>query len=140
MINEKILKDLNEIIESNIDPTMFPYQKGNSIRIGKTVIRKNKNGYVIYDITKEGSFLYETFCKRAAIALAKAYNKNRDIEKFVLPLDKEIEKQYIDSIFYKHTISTTKDEFKKEAIEIRYQIAKDRTYAAIKRLDCFIFS
>jgi hypothetical protein len=36
MINkEKILRELEEILNANIDPVLFPYKKGNSIRIGK---------------------------------------------------------------------------------------------------------
>ena len=46
MIDARVLKDLKKLIEENIDPSMFPYCKGNSIRIGSITPRHNKK--VIY--------------------------------------------------------------------------------------------
>ena len=138
MINKNILKDLQEIIEDNLDPSMFPYQKGNSIRIGKIVIRESRAGYLIYDI-ETNTQLAKTFCKTAAIALAKSVSKGRDTQR-VIELDKVIEKHYNDCVFYKHTIRKTKDEVKKEITTNRYEIAKHITTDAKKRLDSFIFS
>lgn len=138
MINKNILKDLQEIIEDNLDPSMFPYKKGNSIRIGKIVIRESRVGYLVYDI-ESNTQIAKTFCKTAAIALARSINKGCDIQR-VIELDKVIEKHYNDCIFYKHTIKKTKDEIKKEITINRYEIAKDVTSDAKKRLDSFIFS
>jgi len=138
MINKQILKDLQDIIEANIDASMFPYQKGNSIRIGKFVIRESRAGYLVYDIESNRQ-IAKTFCKTAAVALAKTLHKGRDTRK-VLDLDKIIEKHYNDCVFYRHTIKKTKDEFKKEITTIRYEIAKSITSDAKKRLDSFIFS
>ena len=53
MIDARVLKDLKKLIEENIDPSMFPYCKGNSIRIGSFTIRHNKKGYHIYDMRNE---------------------------------------------------------------------------------------
>ena len=138
MINKQILKDLQDIIEANLDATMFPYQKGNSIRIGKFVIRDSKVGYLIYDI-EDNKQIAKTFCKTAAVALAKNLHKGRDTKR-VLDLDKVIEKHYNDCVFYRHTIKITKDEFKKEITENRYEISKAMTSDAKRRLDSFIFS
>lgn len=137
--NKRILKELKDIIESNIDPTMFPQQKGNSIRVGKIIVRKNKRGYMIYDITIGGSALYETFSKKAALAIAKSYNKGIDNSNKVLELDRRIQKNYNDSVFYKHTIETTKDEFKKDATITRFEIANAETSQALQSLDRYIF-
>jgi hypothetical protein len=139
MINKQILKDLQEIIEDNLDPSMFPYRKGNSIRIGKFVIRESRYGFLVYDIEANRQ-IAKTFCKTAAVALAKNLNKGRDNTQKVLHLDSVIEKHYNDCVFYKHTIRKTKDEFKKEIITVRYEIAKSITSDAKKRLDSFIFS
>ena len=138
MINKQILKDLQDIIEANLDATMFPYQKGNSIRIGKFVIRDSKVGYLIYDI-EDNKQIAKTFCKTAAVALAKNLHKGRDTKR-VLDLDKVIEKHYNDCVFYRHTIKITKDELKKEITENRYEISKAMTSDAKRRLDSFIFS
>ena len=138
MINKQILKDLQDIIEANLDASMFPYQKGNSLRIGKFVIRESRAGFLIYDI-ESNTQVAKTFCKTAAVAFAKALHKGRDTRK-VLDLDKVIEKHYNDCVFYRHTIKKTKDEFKKEITTIRYEIAKSITSDAKRRLDSFIFS
>ena len=138
MINKQILEELQDIIEANLDATMFPYQKGNSVRIGKFIIRESKTGYLIYDI-EHNKQIAKTFCKTAAVALTKNMHKGRDTKR-VLDLDKVIEKHYNDCIFYKHTIRKTKDELKKEITSHRYEISKAVTYDAKRRLDSFIFS
>lgn len=138
MINKQILKDLQEIIEDNLDPSMFPYQKGNSIRIARFVIRQSRAGYLVYDI-ESNKQVAKTFCKTAAIAFAKNLHKGRDTRR-VLDLDKTIEKHYNDCVFYKNTIRKTKDEMRKEITTVRYEIAKTITSDAKKRLDSFIFS
>lgn len=138
MINKQILKDLQEIIEANLDPSMFPYQKGNSLRIGKFVIRESRAGYLVYDIEANRQ-IAKTFCKTAAVALTKNLTKGRDTRR-VLELDKVIEKHYNDCVFYKNTIRKTKDDFKKEITTVRYEIARAVTSDAKKRLDSFIFS
>ena len=137
MINKQILKDLQDIIEDNLDPSMFPYQKGNSIRIGRFVIRQSRAGYLVYDIESNRQ-IAKTFCKTAAVALAKSLHKGKDTSQ-VLDLDKTIEKHYNDCVFYKHTIKKTKDEFKKEITTVRYEIARAITSDAKQRLDSYIF-
>ena len=139
MINKRIIKDLQEIIEANLDPSMFPYKKGNSIRIGKIVIRESRAGYLVYDI-ESNSQIAKTFCKTAAVAIAKSITKNRSNVQRVLELDKLIEKYYNDCVFYKYTINKTKDDFKREITINRYEIAKSMTSDAKRRLDSFIFS
>jgi len=138
MINKQILKDLQDIIEDNLDPSMFPYQKGNSLRIGKFVIRQSRAGYLVYNIESNRQ-IAKTFCKTAAVALAKSLHKGKDTSR-VLDLDKTIEKHYNDCVFYRHTIKKTKDDFKKEITTVRYEIAKSITSDAKQRLDSYIFS
>ena len=43
MINTALLNELQHLIEDKLDPSLFPYQKGNSIRIGKIVVRDRKS-------------------------------------------------------------------------------------------------
>jgi len=69
MANKTLLNDLEQIINDGLDRVNIPYQKGNSIRIGNTVIRKNKRAYMVYN-TAENTRIGETFSKTAAIALA----------------------------------------------------------------------
>jgi len=136
---DTISKELTKLIEENIDPSMFPYCKGNSIRIGNITIRKNKKGFHIYDI-KDKSFIATTFSKTAAVAIAKNLVQGNNITAKAIDLDKTIEKNYSDALFFSHTLRTTRDEIRKEVTETRLDIAKTRTEDAKRHLDYMIFA
>lgn len=138
MINDKVLQELKKLIEENIDPAMFPYCKGNSIRIGHVTIRENRNGFNIHDIKRKQP-IGCTFSKTAAVAIAKNFVKGNDVTHRVIELDKVIEKNFNDAQFFAHTMRTTKDETKKEVTEMRLDIARSRTENAKRHLDCMIF-
>ena len=140
MINNKLLKDLEHLINGSVDPSLFPYAKGNSIRIGSFIVRENKKGFfMIYDLSSNAQ-IAKTFCKTSAVALAKALSQGKSVGKNILEIDKDIQKWYNDCIFYKHTISVTKDDFKREITETRYQVAKDKTSQAKRQLDKYIYA
>ena len=138
MTNTTLLKDLQHLIEDKLDPSLFPYQKGNSIRIGKMVVRDSKKGFLIYDC-QENKQVAITFSKTAALALAKSLSKGTNNISIVMDLDKTIQKNYMDALFFTNTIKTTKDEFKKDVVLTRLEIAKARTANAKSTLDSIIF-
>ena len=49
MLHEQALLHLEELLNDPRYLDLIPHQKGNSIRIGKYVIRENKSGFLIYD-------------------------------------------------------------------------------------------
>lgn len=98
MTNTALLKDLQDLIEVNLDPSMFPYQKGNSIRIGKMVVRESKKGFMIFDC-KDQKQIAILFSKTAALALAKSLSSGKDNTKKVMELDNTIQKNYMDALF-----------------------------------------
>ena len=134
MISPKVLKDLQEIIEANLDPTLFPYRKGNSIRIGPIAIRESNKGYLIYNL-KTNKQVARTFCKTAAVAIAKS-GKVDEIKR----LDNEIMKHFNDCLFYKHTMKTSKNETSRFVAENRYEISSDKTHSLKQKLDGYIFN
>ena len=138
-MNPDLLEELKKLIEENIDPSMFPYAKGNSIRIGSLVIRKNKKGFNIHDL-KTKDYIATTFSKTAAVAIARNLAKGNNVTTAAIDLDHVIEKNFADAMFYSHTLRTTKDEMKKDITKTRLDIAKIRTEAAKRHLDCMIFS
>lgn len=138
MINTTLLKELQHLIEDKLDPSMFPYQKGNSIRIGKIVVRDSKKGFLIYDC-QENKQVAITFSKTAALALAKSLSKGNNNINTVMKLDQTIQKNYMDALFFTNTIKTTKDDFKKDVVLTRLEIAKARTANAKSALDSIIF-
>ena len=133
MISPKVLKDLQEIIEANIDPTLFPYQKGNSLRIGSIVIRESKKGHLVY-CAKANKQIARTFSKTAAVAIARGGNVTK-----ILQLDNEIMKHFNDCLFYKHTMKNSKSDTARFVAENRYEISSDRTQQLKKKLDGYIF-
>jgi len=133
MISPKVLKDLQEIIEANLDPTLFPYQKGNSLRIGSIVIRESKKGHLVY-CAKANKQIARTFSKTAAVAIARGGNVNK-----ILRLDNEIMKHFNDCLFYKHTMNNSKSDTARFVAENRYEISSDRTQQLKKKLDGYIF-
>ena len=138
MINTVLLKELQHLIDDKLDPSLFPYQKGNSIRIGKIVVRDSKKGFLIYDC-QENKQVAITFSKTAALALAKSLSKGTNNMSTVMDLDKTIQKNYMDALFFTNTIKTSKDEFKKDVVLTRLEIAKARTAIAKSALDSIIF-
>jgi len=138
MAKAKLLKDLEQIINDGLDKVNIPYQKGNSIRIGNTVIRKNSRAYMVYD-TSDNTRIGETYCKTAAIALAKTTTEDKNCVQDILQNDRIIEKYYNDCLFFKHTLSTTSDPIRYEVASNRYEIAKEHTLQAKYALDRYIF-
>jgi len=138
-MKSNLVEELKKLIEENIDPSMFPYAKGNSIRIGSLVIRENKKGFHIHDL-KTKNHIATTFSKTAAVAIARNLAKGNNVTTAAIDLDKVIEKNFSDAMFYSHTLRTTKDEMKKDVTETRLDIAKSRTENAKRHLDCMIFS
>jgi len=136
----KLLKDLEELLNDiTIDPTLFPYQKGNSIRIGQYVVRPSKRGgYSVYDC-KSNARVAETFSKASALALAKSMAKGYNEKDYIMDIDLEIQKWYNDCVFYKHNMKKTKDLDRWDILSTRYEIAKDRTEHAKQQLDKIIF-
>lgn len=137
-MNSDFQQELKKLIEENLDPSMFPYCKGNSIRIGSIVIRENKKGFHIHDI-KHKEHIATTFCKTAAVAIAKNLSKGQNVTANVMKIDRVIEKNFSDAMFFSHTLRTTKDELKKDITETRLDIAKTRTEDAKRHLDYMIF-
>jgi hypothetical protein len=138
MANKNIAKDLEAIIDSGLGSVVFPYQKGNSIRIKHMVVRESRNGYLVYD-AKENTQVARTFCKTSAIAIAKNLAQGRNILKEAMQYDKVIEKNYNDALFYKHAIRASKETIVRESRKVRLDIAIDRTRWAKDHLDRFIF-
>ena len=138
--NQTLVKELEALLNTSIDPTAFPYAKGNSIRIGRYVVRSNKKGFHKVFSLEENRLVKETFCKTSAVALAKSLEKGLNCEAKISSLDREIEKQYNDCLFYKNTIKISKDDFKKEIARTRYDIARQRTLQAKDHLDQYVYA
>lgn len=139
MISDKILKDLEDIIDQSVIDLDVPQVTPKSIRIKNCVIRKTKHGqYIVFDI-KENKSVAVTNFKYTAIALVKNFIKKRNY-KDILELDKDLLKHYNDAVFYKNSIKNSKDYQYIEARQNRLDIAIQETNFIQKKLDKYIFN
>lgn len=139
MIDDKFIKDLEDILNGELDPTLFPYKKGNSIRIGKYIVRSSISSHKVFDC-ESNTMLADFFSKSAAVAFAKSLAKGLCPKETITNIDNEIQKNFNDCIFYKHTLAKSTDSFKKEITAVRLDIATHKTSTARRELDKYIYS
>tara|TARA_B110000503_G_scaffold133862_1_gene211986 strand:+ start:88 stop:507 length:420 start_codon:yes stop_codon:yes gene_type:complete len=138
MNSEKLLNDLEEIVNRGLEDSAIPFARGNSIRIKHVIIRKSPKGYLIYD-AKENRQITRTYFKTTAVAIAKNLAQGNDITVQAMEFDDAMLKHYNDAVFYKHSISTTTDPFKREIREARLDIAILESRRLRSLLDRYIF-
>ena len=139
MNSEKLLFDLEEIVNNGLEDVKIPYVKGNSIRIGHIVIRKSPKGYLIYD-TKENRQIARVHFKTTAVAIAKNLAQDRNVTDKLLEFDELMLKHYNDAVFYKNSIRKSTDEFRRQVRRTRLDVAIEESRRVRNLLDQFIFS
>ena len=137
-ISPTVARELEYLINKNLDTSLFPYVKGKSIRIGHIVVRETRFGFLVFDTT-ENKEVAKMFCKTSAVALAKSIATGRNNLKTIKDLDQRIQKNYNDAVFHKHTMRVTKDDTRYSVAQVRYDIAAARTQAAKEELDRYIY-
>ena len=137
-MNPSILKDLEGIINASIEDIALPYVKGNTIHIKHVTVKKTDTGWCVVN-NKTKNYIAKYFCKSSAIALAKLIAEGRGGRAKVAELDKIIQKNYFDCLFYKHTLETCADPVKREVTHDRFDISVTKTKNARKSLDSIIF-
>ena len=138
MTSEKILSDLEEIVNKGLEDSAIPYAKGNSIRIKHIIIRESSKGFLIYD-AKENRQIVRTHFKSTAVAIAKNLAQGNDITNKVIQFDTIMLKHYNDAVFYKHAIRRSTDANKREIRRIRLEVAIQESQRLRNLLDQFIF-
>ena len=138
MTTEKLLNDLEEIVNRGLEDSAIPHARGNSIRIKHIIIRKSPKGYLIYD-AKENKQVVRTYFKTTAVAIAKNLAQGINITETAMEFDELMLKHYNDAVFYKHSIRMTTDEFKRDIREARLDIAIQESRRVRSLLDRYIF-
>lgn len=137
-MNTELVKSLKELIDTSIDTVLFPVKTGNKINIGSYSI-KESNGIFSIKCYKSNSVVAQTHTKAAAIAIAKSLAKNKNVPTSrILELDKVAAKHRNDCIFYRHTMSKTKNLVKWEATWTRFDISIQKQQDAINEIKQFI--
>lgn len=137
-MNSELLKSLEDIIEKGIEDVALPYVKGNSIRIKHLVVRSSRAGWLVYN-SKTHTQVSRLFCKASAIALAKSLADGKKKRQKIEELDKAIEKNYNDCVFYRNTLEKCKDSVKRTVTQNRLEVSVSKTKKAKKSLDLIIF-
>lgn len=138
MIDNKFAQNLENLINESVRDAVIPSYRENTVKIKNYLIRKTRQGYVVFDIVSNTQVAYTNF-KTSAVALAKSLTEGKDSKRKVLYLDNVLLKNYNDAVFYKNIIQKTKDQQIKESRRICLDIALDRTNFAKKQLEDFIF-
>jgi len=138
MTTEKLIHDLEEIVNRGLEDSAIPHQRGNSIRIKHIIIRKSPKGYLIYD-AKENRQIVRTAFKSSAIAIAKNLAQGNDITDKLMAYDDAMLKHYNDAVFYKHSMKKSKDEASKQIRATRLDVSMQESYRLRSQLDRFIF-
>ena len=138
MTTEKLLNDLEEIVNRGLEDSAIPHQRGNSIRIKHVIIRKSPKGYLIYD-AKENKQVVRTYFKTTAVAIAKNLAQGNDITETAMEFDELMLKHYNDAIFYRNSIRNTTDADKREIREVRLDVAIQESQRVRSLLDRYIF-
>lgn len=137
-ISDKIVTELQSIINSSKQVKQIPLKIDNKIRIGDYLIEPYEEGYWIIDVKKD-KCVKETWTKVAALAWVFSKINNRvEYIATIKELDEEAAKNDIDSKFYKYTIEQTKDAVYREATKYRLEIATAQSQAAKLRLQSII--
>ena len=138
MTTEKLLNDLEEIVNRGLEDSAIPHQRGNSIRIKHIIIRKSPKGYLIYD-AKENKQVVRTYFKTTAVAIAKNLAEGINITETAMEFDGLMLKHYNDAIFYRNSIRNTSDVNKREIREVRLDVAIQESQRVRSLLDRYIF-
>lgn len=129
--------ELSKLIETGSKKYPLPYKKGNSIRIGKVIIRAKKDGFILFDCV-EHEQICMTESKFGALAVAKLYIEDKDID-HALYLDRKYQKHHNDCAFYEHIINSAADNFKKDLAQVRLDLSEAHRSSIVSSLEDIIF-
>ena len=136
---QHLVKELKTLISHGVKQHPLPVKVGNSIRIGPVVIRQLKDkSFILFD-SKQQYQIGSVYSKHSALALAKLYNEQKDID-FVLTLDKKLQKHDLDARYYQHSMDKTSDMSKKDILDVRLSIAHDELRIITSKLEQIIFN
>jgi hypothetical protein len=133
-----IVKELEHLINQGLENCPLPIKENNYVRIGNIAVKKQKHQFSVFD-TKNKQRIAKTKFKTSAIAIARQQALGRNKVKEILDLDKDLEKHYSDSCFYKNTLKKSSDSCARFVAETRYQISKAKVKSIIETLDKYIY-
>ncbi len=94
-----------------------------------------------WDVIINNKLIASTFLKVSAFAICKAHEE-RQTGRFteILENDKIFERNFIDSLFLKHTATVSKDSISKDTAQWRFEQVNQRAKSAKARIDSLFYS
>jgi hypothetical protein len=106
----------------------------------KYQVKKTEEGWSVYDLSTKIK-LADTYLKVSAFAVCKLHEKRLSARvQEVLYEDTLFSKNYIDSLFHKNTVKTSKDTAIKDNATWRYELVHGRAKRAKDRIDSLFYS
>lgn len=136
---QHISSDLENMLTEIMHKTgMFAPVSKHHIKYKNFSIIKQDKGWMIL---KDRQKIADTFLKVSAFVLCKLYEKNQGKQiNQTKELDSVFQKNYIDSLFYKHTLKTSKDPIKLDNALWRYEISSTKAKDAKQKIDRTFYS
>lgn len=136
MDKKEIAAQLEKFFQSDILASI-PQVEQNLIKVKNWHISYRDNLYHIIE-QKSNRVYAKTYTKAAALAFVKTKLSNSKNELLILDLDKTIEKNSNDCVFYKNTIAKVKNKNKRFSTITRLEIADQLLETAKRQLQGFI--
>jgi hypothetical protein len=136
---KKSSEDLdNMLFDIMIKSGVFVPMNKNQFRFKNYLIDRENQAWNIYYQKKK---ICTTFLKVSAFAACRLHDqrKRKDLTE-MLELDKIFQKNYLDILFYKHTLKNSKDYLKLDTALWRYEISSDKARAAKQKIDKTFYS
>lgn len=117
-----------------INKTTFKYRN-------YLIVNDNQNGWSIFYLTNIKNHVASTFLKVSAFAICKAheagaYSKIKEIRKY----DSIFEKNYLDSVVFKHTINHSSNDTVKDTALCRFELVQAKAKHAKQKIDNMFYS
>ena len=137
-MDANLSKQLEEIIDRGTRKNPLPIKKGNSIRIGKVIIRYSRHkGYIIFD-SENSRQIHLAHSKPGALAIAKLFNEDKDYY-CIKNADEVYAKHDNDCIVYESMMEKATTPLKKDLFEIRLGVSEEKREKARIELEGIIF-
>lgn len=131
-----LINEIENLINSPVDASLFPVKKGKKILISPYTITET-NG--LYTVSNKNNQLGVFYTKLGAIAFARENRKNRPYLQEIKRLDRLLEKQLNDCVFYRNKVEKAKDKDSKRCATIRFEDSRAHIKEVRDKLRSFIF-
>lgn len=132
-----LIKEIENLINSPVDGSLFPVKKGNRIFLSECVIKKADG---MYEVWRQKKLIARFYTKIGAIACAKR-SKTKSLNLLeIVRLDRLLEKNLNDCVFYREKIQNTKKLEDKQCIIIRFEDSRAHIKEIRDKLRSYIFT